>query len=170
MFAGCLLSTTLFPEDFAWTSSRISLPHDRSQGGTNRFEGMSVGQQRSDGTRRAFIGTSVGKYRCVPPACLGKQARIFHLRHFAAFDRIWNTCIPLLSRPPPDVCFVRVVCARSIEERILLSGSRFTAGLVYPGLAISIFSKCYATRSFLHHSWYGAVINCELTHEMHACE
>ena len=74
------------------------------------------------------------------------------------------------SRPASGACFVRVVCAPSLVEMALLTGSRFTAGLVYPGLVISIFSKCYVTRSFLHHSWYGAVINCEPTHDMHTCE
>ena len=64
----------------------------------------------------------------------------------------------------------RVVCASTLVEMILLTGSRFTAGLIFPGLVISIFSKCYATRSFLHHSWLGAVIDLEPSHDIHTCE
>lgn len=64
----------------------------------------------------------------------------------------------------------RVVCAPTLVERLLLTGSRFTAGIIHPGLVISMFSKCYATRSFLHHSWLGSIISLEPSHDIHTCE
>ena len=89
-------------------------------------------------------------------------------RYYTAY--ITRTGMPVLSHPAPDFCFARVVCAPSFFEMILLTGSRFAAGLIYPGLVISTFSKCYATRSFLHHSWFGAVIDLEPSHDIHTCE
>ncbi|CAN0281145.1 unnamed protein product, partial [Laminaria digitata] len=62
------------------------------------------------------------------------------------------------------------LCAQSAAQLILLTGSRISAGILFASLSISIFSKCYATRSFLHHSWVGAVLDFEPTHDIHTCE
>ena len=53
---------------------------------------------------------------------------------------------------------------------ILLTGSRISAGVLFASLTISIVSKCYATRSYLHHSWLGAVLDFEPSHDVHTCE
>ena len=47
----------------------------------------------------------------------------------------------------------------------LLTGSRISAGILFASIPIAIFSKCYATRSYLHHSWLGAVLDFEPTHD-----
>ena len=76
----------------------------------------------------------------------------------------------LLPSRTPGLYFDRVICATSPVELILLTGSRISAGVLYPSIVISIFSKCYATRSYLHHSWLGAVLEFEPTHDVHTCE
>lgn len=64
----------------------------------------------------------------------------------------------------------RVICATTWPQMILLTFSRLSAGALFASMSISVFSKCYATRSFLHHSWIGAVIEIEPTHDIHTCE
>lgn len=63
----------------------------------------------------------------------------------------------------------RVICATTPLELVLLTGSRMSAGVLYASLTISILTKCYATRSYLHHSWLGAVVDLEPSHDMHTC-
>lgn len=45
-----------------------------------------------------------------------------------------------------------------------------SAGILFASLTIAIFSKNYATRSYVHHSWLGAVLDFEPTHDVHTCE
>eukprot|EP00904_Undaria_pinnatifida_P005569 jgi/Undpi1/2141/HiC_scaffold_12.g05527.m1 len=66
-----------------------------------------------------------------------------------------------------EICPYTVICATNTVEMVLLTGSRISAGVLFASLTISIFSKCYATRSFLHHSWLGAVIDFEPSHDIH---
>lgn len=52
----------------------------------------------------------------------------------------------------------------------MLTGSRFLAGLLYASLSVSVVSKCYASRAYLHHSWLGTVLDFEPAHDLHTCE
>lgn len=64
----------------------------------------------------------------------------------------------------------RVLCATTPVQLALLTGSRVSAGVLFASLTISIFFKCYATRAYLHHSWLGAVLDFEPSHDVHTCE
>eukprot|EP00904_Undaria_pinnatifida_P005548 jgi/Undpi1/2122/HiC_scaffold_12.g05508.m1 len=66
-----------------------------------------------------------------------------------------------------EICPYSVLCATSPAQLTLLTLSRVSAGILFASLTISIFSKCYATRSYLHHSWLGAVLDFEPTHDIH---
>ncbi|CAM9369134.1 unnamed protein product [Hapterophycus canaliculatus] len=63
--------------------------------------------------------------------------------------------------------FCRVICAKTWPEKGMLTGSRFLAGALYASLAISVVSKCNASRAYLHHSWLGTVLDFEPAHELH---
>lgn len=78
---------------------------------------------------------------------------------------------PALSicRPPNPRETNRVICATTPLELALLTASRLSAGVLFASLTISIMSKCYATRSYLHHSWLGAVLDLEPSHDVHTC-
>eukprot|EP00904_Undaria_pinnatifida_P005570 jgi/Undpi1/2142/HiC_scaffold_12.g05528.m1 len=66
-----------------------------------------------------------------------------------------------------EICPTTVLCATTPVQLALLTGSRVSAGVLFASLTISIFSKCYATRAYLHRSWLGAVIDLEPTHDVH---
>ncbi|CAM9534830.1 unnamed protein product, partial [Hapterophycus canaliculatus] len=67
-------------------------------------------------------------------------------------------------------CLIKsVICATSPLQLALLTGSRMSAGILYASLTISILSKCYATRAYVHRSWVGAVLNLEPSHDVHTC-
>eukprot|EP00752_Nemacystus_decipiens_P012591 g11151.t1 len=68
-----------------------------------------------------------------------------------------------------EICASTVGCATTTVQLALLTAARFTGGLLYASLSVSIFSKCYATRAFLHHSWLGAILDMEPSHDMHTC-
>ena len=64
----------------------------------------------------------------------------------------------------------RVICATTLPEKVMLTGSRFLAGVLYGSLSVSVVSKCYASRAYLHHSWLGTVLDFEPAHDLHTCE
>eukprot|EP00752_Nemacystus_decipiens_P012016 g10651.t2 len=66
-----------------------------------------------------------------------------------------------------DICPSKVICATSLPEKVLLTGSRFLAGALYGSLSVSVVSKCYASRAYLHHSWLGTVLDFEPAHDLH---
>eukprot|EP00752_Nemacystus_decipiens_P012303 g10908.t1 len=66
-----------------------------------------------------------------------------------------------------EICPYTVICATAPVELALLTASRLSAGILYASLTFSILSKCYATRSYLHHSWLGAVLDLEPSHDVH---
>lgn len=77
--------------------------------------------------------------------------------------------------PEPEPYFAvlrpaRVLCTSTLTEMILLTGSRLSAGVLYSGLTISMFSKCYATRSLMHNSWFGTVVDFGPSHDIHTCK
>eukprot|EP00903_Cladosiphon_okamuranus_P007702 g7464.t1 len=66
-----------------------------------------------------------------------------------------------------DICPSKVICATSLPEKVMLTGSRFLAGALYGSLSVSVVSKCYASRAYLHHSWLGTVLDFEPAHDLH---
>ncbi|CAM9989303.1 unnamed protein product, partial [Sphacelaria rigidula] len=61
----------------------------------------------------------------------------------------------------------REICATTWPEKILLTFSRLSAGALFSALAVAVLSKCYSTKAFFHHSWLGAIIDIEPSHDMH---
>ncbi|CAM9864420.1 unnamed protein product, partial [Sphacelaria rigidula] len=59
------------------------------------------------------------------------------------------------------------ICATTWPEQLLLTMSRTAAGLLYAALTITVLSKCYSTKAFVHHSWFGAVVDIEPSHDVH---
>ncbi|CBN78808.1 putative respiratory burst oxidase homolog protein [Ectocarpus siliculosus] len=70
-------------------------------------------------------------------------------------------------RDTGHICPSDVICATTLPEKVMLTGSRFLAGLLYASLSVSVVSKCYASRAYLHHSWLGTVLDFEPAHDLH---
>ncbi|CAM9595413.1 unnamed protein product [Choristocarpus tenellus] len=65
------------------------------------------------------------------------------------------------------ICPRRVLCATTPFELVMLSVSRFTAGISIPSMIIAMLSKANNARTVVQHSSIGSSVDFEPTHKLH---
>ncbi|CAM9835242.1 unnamed protein product, partial [Choristocarpus tenellus] len=66
-----------------------------------------------------------------------------------------------------QICPKRILCASSLFELVMITISRFSAGITIPSMVIAVLSKANNARTFVQHSSIGTAVDFEPTHSLH---